>query len=86
MLNLLRYDTISIKITLYIWNFQLFYNVFRSNERELGRSSGWMFLDAANDLFVKARLRVYGTNMTATSKLDLNNRAIYSQPGFFYFL
>jgi hypothetical protein len=37
-----------------------------------------MFLDAANDLFVKARLRVYGSNSTASAKIDINSRAVYS--------
>lgn len=38
-----------------------------------------MFLDAANDLFVKARLRVYGTHMKNITKLDLNTRWMNSK-------
>lgn len=32
----------------------------KSHEKEMGRSSGWIFLDAAHHLFTNARLRVYG--------------------------
>jgi hypothetical protein len=46
----------------------------RSHEKELGRSSGWIFLDAANELFKNARLRVYGTNMANKNILIKNNR------------
>lgn len=51
----------------------------RSHEKDLGRSSGWMFLDAANELFTKARIRVYGTNPKNFTKTELNNRFMYSR-------
>lgn len=53
----------------------------KSHEKELGRSSGWMFLDAANELYTVARLRVYGTNMKTTyTKADLmNNRLFFNK-------
>ena len=46
----------------------------RSHEKELGRSSGWMFLDAANELFTRARLRVYGTHLKSYTKFDPSNK------------
>ncbi len=53
----------------------------KSHDKELGRSSGWMFLDAADELFTFARLRVYGTNMkNVYTKADLvKNRLKYSK-------
>jgi DNA excision repair protein ERCC-4 len=53
----------------------------KSHDKELGRSSGWLFLDAADELFTYARLRVYGTNMKKTyTKADLmKNRLQYSK-------
>lgn len=56
-------------------------NCLKSHEKELGRSSGWIFLDAANELFTFARLRVYGTNLhKPQTKSDLmNNRLFYSK-------
>lgn len=45
-------------------------NCLKSHEKDIGRSSGWMFLDAANELFTKAKLRVYGTEMRNYSKID----------------
>jgi len=53
-------------------------NCLRSHEKELGRSSGWIFLNAADQLFTKARHRVYGTDLKGT-KIDLNNRHMYSK-------
>jgi hypothetical protein len=38
----------------------VFLFIRRSHEKELGRSSGWIFLDSANKLFLNARLRVFG--------------------------
>jgi len=38
-----------------------------------------MFLDAANELFSKAKLRVYGTDMKNLTKTDLNNKYLYSK-------
>ena len=38
-----------------------------------------MFLDAANELFSKAKLRVYGTEMKNLTKTDLNNKYLYSK-------
>lgn len=45
----------------------------------MGRSSGWIFLDAANELFSRARLRVYGNETKNYSKTDLNNRFFYTR-------
>jgi hypothetical protein len=57
----------------------------RSHEKELGRSSGWMFLDAANELFLKARKRVYKDETKSLTKADLNNRYLYSKENKGYF-
>lgn len=46
----------------------------RLHEREMGRSSGWMFLDAANDLFVHAKQRVFGDLKNPVNKSDLLNK------------
>ena len=45
----------------------------------MGRSSGWMFLDAANELYSKAKLRVYGTEMKNFTKNDFHNKYLYSK-------
>ncbi|KAI8492233.1 DNA repair endonuclease XPF [Branchiostoma belcheri] len=40
-----------------------FYNLLQSlrgTEKSFGKNSGWLFLDAANSMFVHARARVYG--------------------------
>ncbi|XP_066301514.1 DNA repair endonuclease XPF-like [Branchiostoma lanceolatum] len=40
-----------------------FYNLLQSlrgTEKSFGKNSGWIFLDAANSMFVRARARVYG--------------------------
>ena len=49
------------------------------HEREMGRSSGWMFLDAANDLFANARLRVCGDPKKGINKGDLNKKYFYTK-------
>ena len=54
-------------------------NCLKSHEKELGRSSGWMFLDAADQLFTKARHRVYGNNLKNYTKIDINSRFLYSK-------
>jgi hypothetical protein len=46
----------------------------RSHEKDLGRSSGWMFLDAANELFTRAKLRVYGSSNKQYSKNDWSKK------------
>jgi len=38
-----------------------------------------MFLDAANELFLKARKRVYKDETKSLTKADLNNRYLYSK-------
>lgn len=43
----------------------------------MGRSSGWMFLDAANELFLKAKVRVFGSDARNLAKLDLKSKKIY---------
>ena len=45
----------------------------------MGRSSGWMFLDAANDLFANARLRVCGDPKKGINKGDLNKKYFYTK-------
>nr|CAG4643819.1 EOG090X03DI [Lepidurus arcticus] len=58
LLSLTQYDCIT------------FYNVlnsFRTTEQAL-QSSGWLLLDAADTLYVQARLRVYGTLPTTEVK------------------
>lgn len=54
-------------------------NCLKSHEKDIGRSSGWMFLDAANELFTKARIRVYGTEMRNYSKPDPKSKFKYSK-------
>ena len=51
----------------------------RSHEKDLGRSTGWMFLDAANELFSRARLRVYGTQMKSYMKSDAHNKLLHAK-------
>ncbi|CAF0763664.1 unnamed protein product [Brachionus calyciflorus] len=54
-------------------------NCLKSHEKDIGRSSGWMFLDAANELFTKARIRVYGTEMRNYSKPHPKSKFKYSK-------
>lgn len=54
-------------------------NCLKSHEKDIGRSSGWMFLDAANELFTKAKLRVYGTEMRNYVKPDSKKKSKWSK-------
>lgn len=51
----------------------------KSHEKEIGRSSGWIFLDSANQLFLNARLRVFGNEKNAKNFKLEKHRSIFSK-------
>ncbi|CAH1775707.1 unnamed protein product [Owenia fusiformis] len=62
LIHLTQYDCV---------NFYNLVNSIRSNEKTFGNNSGWLFLDAADSLFLYARQRVFGTdNKTKKPKTD----------------
>ena len=49
----------------------------RSHEKEFGRSSGWIFLDSANKLFLSARARVCGDQKNPKSLIKFDKNKIF---------
>ncbi|XP_071952439.1 DNA repair endonuclease XPF-like isoform X2 [Antedon mediterranea] len=58
---LVQYDCIT---------FYNYLNTFRSSELKFGQNSGWLYLDAANTMFMHAKERIFGASKNKKQKTD----------------